>query len=77
MFRKETKKQEEKEKAIKSGDPNRILWLFDRAAARILFQYSLNVTTASGMSDGEILKLKGAGLKTLSSIRMAAEKAKK
>lgn len=72
-----SKMSEARKKAIASGDPNRILWLLNKKAARILFQHSLNVVTASELSKKELLKLKGVGNKTIESITMALDSAKK
>jgi hypothetical protein len=72
-----TKKQESQERALLSGDPNRILWAFNKSASYALFQHSLNVTTASAMLNSELLQLKGVGPAVISSIKKAVNTTKK
>jgi ERCC4-type nuclease len=73
---KESRTDRRKKRALNSHDPNRILWLIDKASAYRLYRHSLNVATAASLPDNELLSLKGVGRKTVRSLRSAIKKAK-
>lgn len=58
-----------REAALKSGDPNRVLWVFHKDAARRLFMHGLNVASAIRLLDEELLSLSGIGPKTVHIVR--------
>ena len=68
-----TKKATEKQKALLSRDPNRVLLVFYKAAATALYYNSMNAVTASKISDAELLKLPRIGRSVVSSIRRVVE----
>ena len=68
-----TKKATERQKALLSKDPNRVLLVFYKSAATALYYNSLNAITAAKKSDAELIKLPRIGPSVVSLVRRAVE----
>ena len=68
-----SKKEELRQKARASKNPNTILWVFDLRVAGTLFQHGINASRAARLSDKQLLKLEGIGPYAVFAIRRAAE----